>query len=150
MSFVSAANSVKNARRCTPSHNQDDSCNRPAFPHRVSNPHWVSFHRETQAEASHQCSRSSAEWLAPPSMLFLSPCLFAIGDDIRRYQEESPNARPARAWFNSVNPPVRLRRSKAGGGQERCWSPPDRLRLSAVHVFCAGVARRESPAAATL
>ncbi len=32
-------------------------------------------------------------------VLFLIPCLFAIGEDIRRFQQVNPAAARARAWF---------------------------------------------------
>jgi len=35
-------------------------------------------------------------------VLFLIPCLFAIGDDIRRFQHQSPSAARARAWFDDL------------------------------------------------
>jgi hypothetical protein len=35
-------------------------------------------------------------------VLFLIPCLFAIGDDIRRFQERSPSVARARAWLGDV------------------------------------------------
>jgi len=47
-------------------------------------------------------------------VLFLIPCLFAIGDDIRRYQQQSPSAARARAWFDDLRasdkPAAMLRR----------------------------------------
>ena len=35
-------------------------------------------------------------------VLFLIPCLFAIGDDIRRFQDRSPFARRIRSFFNDL------------------------------------------------